>query len=259
MLSECIFHLGFSLGQDAVKDVSALRSQIGFVLGGERGLYYRLSGRDNLRYFAELYGIEPKKIRFRIEELVGLADRADERVAGYSRGMKQRLHLARTLLHEPRVLFLDEPTMGLDPVGARDLREVIKRLQSEQKTILLTTHYMLEADALCQRLAILNEGRMVAQGTPQDLKELVSDLSVVELEVFGAEPHHLDQLRGLDFVDSVAMESQELRQVLRVQTKLGDRAVPGLLASLGNLHVGRVSVREATLEDAYVHLVGRTE
>ena len=217
------------LGHDAVKDAAALRSQIGFVLGGERGLYYRLSGRDNLRYFAELYSIEPRKIRSRIDgllELVGLGDRADERVAGYSRGMKQRLHIARTLLHEPRVLFLDEPTMGLDPVGARNLREVIKRLQSEQKTILLTTHYMFEADALCQRIAILNEGKIVAQGTPQDLKGLVSDLSVVELEVFGAEPQHLDRPRALDFVDSVAIESQDLTQVLRVQTKLGDRAVP---------------------------------
>ena len=118
---------------------------------------------------------------------------------------------------------------------------------------------MFEADALCQRIAILNEGQIVALGTPEELKGLVSDLSVVELEVFGAEPHHLDRLRALDFVDSVSIESQELRQVLRVQTKLGERAVPGLLASLGNLDVGRVSVREATLEDAYVHLVGSNE
>ena len=250
------------LGFDAVKDAAALRFQVGFVLGGDRGLYYRLSGRDNLRYFAELYGIDTKKVRSRIEEmleLVGLRDRADERVAGYSRGMKQRLHIARTLLHDPKVLFLDEPTMGLDPVGARDLREIIKRLQSEQKTILLTTHYMFEADALCQRIAILNEGRIVAQGTPEELKELVSDQSVVELEVFGAETEHLDRLRGLDYVDSVSIESHDLRQVLRVQTKLGERAVPGLLASLENLDVGKVSVREATLEDAYVHLVGESE
>jgi len=190
---------------------------------------------------------------------MGLDDRADERVAGYSRGMKQRLHIARTLLHEPEVLFLDEPTMGLDPVGARDLREIIQRLHSERKTILLTTHYMFEADALCQRIVILNEGRIVAQGTPEELKGSVSDLSVVEVEVFGAEKQHVDRLSALDFVDSVVVGSQELRQVLRVQTKLGDRAVPELLASLDNLHVGRVRVREATLEDAYVHLVGRTE
>jgi ABC-2 type transport system ATP-binding protein len=250
------------LGYDAVKDAATLRSQVGFALGGERGLYYRLSGRENLRYFAELYNIEPRKIRSRMEdalELVGLRDRADERVAGYSRGMKQRLHIARTLLHQPKVLFLDEPTMGLDPVGARDLRETIKRLHSEHKTILLTTHYMFEADALCQRISILNHGVIVAQGTPQDLKQLVSHLSVVELEVLGAEPQHLDRLRALDFVDSVSAESQDLRQVLLVQTKLGDRAVPRLLANLDGLHVSRVRVREATLEDAYVHLVGRTE
>ena len=250
------------LGRDVVTDARYLRSQIGFVLGGERGLYYRLSGRDNLRYFGELYSIEPRKIGSRVEktlELVGLRERADERVVGYSRGMKQRLHIARMLLHEPRILFLDEPTLGLDPVGARELRQVIKDLHSERKTILLTTHYMFEADFLCQRIAILNEGRVVAQGTPQDLKELVSDLSVVELEVFGAGADHLDRLNALDIVDSVVVEDHELRQVFRVQTKLGDRAVPRLLASLDGVDVGRVSVREATLEDAYVRLVGRTE
>lgn len=250
------------LGRDAVKEASALRPQIGFVLGGERGLYYRLSGRDNLRYFAELYSIPPRKIRYRIDEvleLVGLKDRSEERVAGYSRGMKQRLHIARMLMHEPSILILDEPTMGLDPVGARELREVIRNLHSEKKTILMTTHYMFEADALCQRIAILKDGRVAAQGSPQDLKQTVSDLSVVELEVFGAEAEHIDRLRALDFVDSVAVESQELRQVFRVQTQLGDRAVPQLLATLHGLDVGRVSVREATLEDAYVRLVGRTE
>ena len=250
------------LGLDVVKAAAALRPQIGFVFGGERGLYYRLSGRDNLRYFAELYSIEPRRIRSRVDavlDLVGLRARADERVVGYSRGMKQRLHIARTLLHEPRVLFLDEPTMGLDPVGARELRELIGHLHAQRKTILLTTHYMFEADALCQRIAIMNEGRLVAQGTPADLKDLVSDLSVVELEVFGAGPEHLESLRALDFVDSVVLERRELRQVIRVQTKLGSRAVPGLLAGLGGLDVGRVSVREATLEDAYVRLVGRME
>ena len=131
------------LGLDVVKAAAALRPQIGFVFGGERGLYYRLSGRDNLRYFAELYGVEPRKVKSRIDELlhlVGLHQRADERVTGYSRGMKQRLHIARTLLHEPRILFLDEPTLGLDPVGARELREVIGNLHAERKTILLTTH-----------------------------------------------------------------------------------------------------------------------
>ncbi len=250
------------LGLDVVRDAAALRHHIGFVFGGERGLYYRLSGRDNLRYFAELYGVEARRIRSRVDELlelVALDDRADERVMGYSRGMKQRLHLARTLIHDPQILFLDEPTLGLDPVGARELREMIRVLRGEGKTILLTTHYMFEADALCDRIAILDQGRVVAQGTPGDLKGLVGDLSVVELEVFGAEPSHVDRLRSLDGVDSVVVEQQELRQLLRVQTRLGSSALPRLLAGLDGLEVGRVAVREATLEDAYVRLVGRVE
>src|SRR5438132_13662020 len=107
------------MGLDVVRDAKEVRRRIGFVFGGERGLYYRLSGRDNLRYFAELYAVPPREIPRRADELlalVGLTDRADERVEGYSRGMKQRLHLARTLVHHPRVLFLDEPTIGLDPI-----------------------------------------------------------------------------------------------------------------------------------------------
>ena len=235
---------------------------IGFVFGGERGLYYRLSGRDNLRYFAELYRVAPRRIKARVGELleiVGLRDRADERVEGYSRGMKQRLHLARMLLHDPEILFLDEPTIGLDPVGARELREIIRQLHEQRKTILLTTHYMFEADALCQRIAVLSKGRLAALGTPAELKAFVRDLSVVELEVFGATPEIIERLRALDFVDSVVVEQRDLRQVLRVQTPIAERAVQRLLASLGELDVGRVGVREATLEDAYVRLVGKAE
>src|SRR5216117_4604942 len=149
------------LGLDVVKDPREVRKRIGYVFGGERGVYERLSGYDNLRYFAELYGVPPKVQKARIEELlelVGLKGREHERTEGYSRGMKQRLHVARGLLHDPEVLFLDEPTIGLDPVGARELRATIARLQEGGKTILLTTHYMFEADALCDRIAVISQG-----------------------------------------------------------------------------------------------------
>ena len=250
------------VGLDVVHDAGEVRRRIGFVFGGERGLYYRLSGRDNLRYFAELYAVPPREIGPRVEELVelvGLRDRVDERVEGYSRGMKQRLHLARTLLHRPRVIFLDEPTIGLDPIGARELRRIVSDLHQGGATIILTTHYLFEADQLCQRIGVIDKGRLVALGTPSDLKANVSDLSVVELEVFGVDATSLDRLRGLDFVDSVVVEQRELRQLLRVQTRIADRAVAPLLAALGSADVGRVTVREASLEDAYVRLVGRLE
>jgi ABC-2 type transport system ATP-binding protein len=170
--------------------------------------------------------------------------------------MKQRLHVARTLLHDPEVLFLDEPTLGLDPVGARDFRQVILNLQSEKKTILLTTHYMYEADALCDRIAVINHGRIIALDTPGGLKQHVSDLSVVEVETFGAPDATIEKVRALTFVDSLAVEETEKNQMLLVQTKRGAEAVPDILAALGGQRLGRVIVREPTLEDAYVRLVG---
>ena len=246
-------------GLDIVKDANEVRKQIGFIFGGERGLYWRLSAIDNLRYFASLYHVDPEVSKKRIPELlelVGLKGRGDERVQGYSRGMKQRLHVARTLLHDPDILFLDEPTIGLDPVGAREFREVIRNLQSEKKTILLTTHYMFEADSLCERVAVIDKGEIVALDTPSALKKHVRDLSVVEIETFGIDPKVIDDIRKLLFVDALSTREQDHRQLLLVQTERGAEAVPDLIASLEGMRIGRVTVREPTLEDAYVRLVG---
>jgi ABC-2 type transport system ATP-binding protein len=246
-------------GYDVVKKANEVRKRIGFIFGGERGLYWRLSGIDNLRYFASLYHVDPQVAKQRIPyllEMVGLQDRGNERVEGYSRGMKQRLHVARTLLHDPQTLFLDEPTIGLDPVGAREFRQVIRNLQLEKKTILLTTHYMFEADALCQRVAVINHGRIVALDSPEGLKQHVRDLSVIELEVFGIPQEVIERLRSQPYVDALAVENRDQRQVLQVQSLRGSAAVPDLMASLNGVRVGRVQVREPTLEDAYVRLVG---
>jgi len=246
-------------GMDVVKQATEVRKKIGFIFGGERGLYWRLSAEDNLRYFASLYGVDPDVSKKRIPyllELVGLKGRGNEKVEGYSRGMKQRLHVARTLLHDPDLLFLDEPTIGLDPVGARDFRQVILDLQSQKKTILLTTHYMFEADLLCDRIAVINHGRMIALDTPSGLKKHVSDLSVVEMETFGASQAVLAKLRALPFVDALSVEDQDQRQMVTVQTQRGAEAVPDLMSAMEGQRVGRVIVREPTLEDAYVRLVG---
>ena len=246
-------------GFDVVARADEVRKRIGFIFGGERGLYWRLSGVDNLRYFASLYNVDYDITKKRIPyllDMVGLNGRGDEKVQGYSRGMKQRLHVARTLLHDPEVLFLDEPTLGLDPVGAREFRQVILNLQSEKKTILLTTHYMFEADALCDRIAIIDHGRIIASDTPGGLKSHVRDLNVVEVETFGVPDLVIEKLRALPFADALSVEDQGQKQMLLIQTSRGAEAVPDVMSALDGLKVGRVIVREPTLEDAYVRLVG---
>jgi ABC-2 type transport system ATP-binding protein len=246
------------LGYDVVKDAREVRRRIGYVFGGERGVYERLSGYDNLRYFAELYGVPPKEIHPRIDyllDLVGLKGREQERTEGYSRGMKQRLHIARGLLHDPPVVFLDEPTIGLDPVGARELRATIASLTSAGKTILLTTHYMFEADALCDRIAVINRGEIVAHGTPAELKRDVVEGAVVEVEVFGVPDGTVERVRDLNGVTSVSIEEREQAQFLIVQTRPEVELTQSILGTLDGASVGRISRREPTLEDAYVTLV----
>ncbi len=249
------------LGYDVVREAGKVRPRIGFIFGGERGLYWRLSGYDNLVYFANLYHVAPDIQKKRIPQLldlVGLHGRGDEKVQGYSRGMKQRLHIARALVHDPELLFLDEPTMGLDPVGARELRQVIRSLQAQNKTILLTTHYMFEADELCQRVGVINHGKLVALDTPDGLKRYVQDLSVVEFEILGIPSDALDCIKELDGVNMVSVENREQKQALRVHTAHGAAMVAPIVNTLQGLglHVDNVIVREPTLEDAYVRLVG---
>ena len=246
------------LGLDVVENAREVRKRIGYVFGGERGVYERLSGYDNLRYFAELYGVPPRDQKRRIEELlelVGLKGREHERAEGYSRGMKQRLHVARGLLHDPEVLFLDEPTIGLDPVGARDVRAMIASLTDAGKTVLLTTHYMFEADALCDRIAVITQGEIVAEGTPEQLKRGVAEGTVVEVEVYGVGDETLARVRGLGGVTAVAVEEREQAQVLVVQTGPGAQLTQAILGCLNGAEIGRISHREPTLEDAYVALV----
>ena len=144
----------------------------------------------------------------------------------------------------------------MDPVGAREFRQVIRDLQAENKTILLTTHYMFEADALCQRIAVINQGRIVALDSPEGLKQHVRDLSVIEVEMYGIGQELIDRIRKESFVDAVAVENRDQRQVLLVPSFRGAEAVPDLMAALEGVKVGHVLVREPTLEDAYVRLVG---
>lgn len=164
------------LGYDTFGQEKEIRKKINFIFGGELGVYRRLSARDNLKYFANLYLIEKSVAEERIEKLlklVGLEESADQLTETYSKGMIQRLQIARGLINEPDIIFMDEPTVGLDPLGAKMLRDIIKELKAQGKTILLTTHYMYEAEELCNRVALMKKGKIIALDTPEGLKQSV--------------------------------------------------------------------------------------
>jgi ABC-2 type transport system ATP-binding protein len=246
------------LGYDVSKQAFEVRKRIGLILGGERGLYYRITGRQNLRYFADLYGVpiqeREKKIK-EVLELVGLSDRADERVEDYSRGMKQKLHIAKGIIHDPELIFMDEPTIGLDPQASRDTRKMIQALIDQGKTIMLTTHYMYEADELCDRVGVITKGKIVAIDTPEGLKSLVKDTGVIEVEGFGLTDREVEAIKKLEGVRAVSATMDPEKQVLRVQV-----CDPGeMLTPVANLLHDRkvigMKVKEPTLEDAYLWLV----
>jgi ABC-2 type transport system ATP-binding protein len=169
--------------------------------------------------------------------------------------MRQRLHIARGLLHDPDVLFLDEPSIGIDPVGARELRATIGALTEQGKTVLLTTHYMFEADELCDRIAVIRSGEIVAEGTPQELKDNVVGGRVLEVETYGVDDATVSAIGGLPEIRSVALEERGQLQVLLVQGAGSADVTQPVLSLLGEVRVGRVTAREPTLEDAYVELV----
>lgn len=246
------------LGHDIEKDVTQIREKIGIVLGGERGLYTRVNAIDNLRYFADLYGV-PTSIRDkRIKELLqfmGLWDRARDRVETFSKGMKQRLHLARGLINDPQLIFMDEPTIGLDPEIAKETRTMIKELIEKGKTVLLTTHYMFEADELCKRVAIIRNGEIVALDTPSGLKKYVMDTSVVEVEGFGITETEVAKFKEVSEVLAVSADLSENKQVLKLQTAKGSEIISEVQEILKNSRIYDLKIKEPTLEDAYLRLV----
>jgi ABC-2 type transport system ATP-binding protein len=247
------------MGLDVVQQTAEVRKHIGFAFSGSRGLYNRLTAIQNLKYFAELYALDPQSTRKRIPELlelVGLGTRGDDKVETYSSGMTQRLHLARALLHDPEVLFLDEPTVGIDPVGARELRQTIKTLISLGKTILLTTHYMAEAEELCNRIAIINKGRIVALDSPDSLKRHISGDSVIEATIGTAQAHVLlDVLRGLKGNTNVELKNSTEPEKICIRTPEPARVLELLSPFLNPQTIQELEVRNQTLEDVYVTII----
>jgi ABC-2 type transport system ATP-binding protein len=241
-------------GHDIVDDPIAARECLGITTGGERTLYWKLSGRDNLRYFAALYGLSSEEADMRINylmKIMGLEDRQDERIEKYSTGMRQKVSISRALIHDPPVLLLDEPTLGLDPSFSRFIRSFIKKdlNQKQGKTIVLTTHYMDEADQLCDRIAIMNEGKIVVVDTPEALKKKIPHDEVLEVKCLGhADFSGIGQRVYADSADGVTIYRIHAENVEDIMTEVIQAAQSARILSM--------NVTKPTLEDVFIHLTG---
>jgi ABC-2 type transport system ATP-binding protein len=243
----------FVSGHDVVAETRAVRPLIGIVFGGERGLYTRLSARQNLEYWGALYRLSGSQIKARsavLLERVGLTERADQRVEEFSRGMKQRLHLARGLMGDARVLFLDEPTTGMDPLAAREFRTLIGELKGEGRTILLTTHDMVEAETVCDRVTLIDRGRILATETPRTLGSLISRFQRIDVE--GASEALIADIELVTGVSAVAVQPDGS---VRIEV-MEDGATTVVLKRLVDAGVTSVKTSLPSLEEVYVQMIG---
>lgn len=244
-------------GYDIRRKPKDVRRTIG-VVPQEVALYDNLTAAENLTYFGKLHGVESKRLRKRIDKLlklVRLKNRANDRLKSFSGGMKDRLNLVVGLIHEPRLLFLDEPTTGLDPQARLAVWEVIKQLQAEGVSILLTTHYMEEADHLCDRVAIMDNGKIIACDPPAVLKRSIGKLEVIEVKATGMPNALLAKLRRLRGVKEVVQTSKGLRLL----TPTADAIIGQVVSSITSkkVRIDSLNVVQPTLEDVFIKLTGK--
>lgn len=238
------------------KDDEGIRSIIG-VCPQNSTLDIELTAYDNLDFYGNLLNVDEQMLPERIRELlemVGLTDRAHMPVKTFSGGMRRKLEIVRAFLHHPLILFLDEPTIGLDPESRREVWQQIARLNTENTTIILTTHYMDEAEKLCNRIAFMNRGRLIALDTPENLKRVIPTGELIEIGYATLNPAVLPVLRKWEDVRSVEVQDQ----LLRISVQNGSRVLPLVLADLEQhaVKVLSITTRAPSLEDVFIYLTG---
>jgi len=247
------------LGHDVFGGEKFIRPKINFVFGGERSLYWRLSAVDNLKYFADLYLIPRREQVELIESLltkVGLHEVQNQKVESYSKGMKQRLQIARALLNQPEVIFLDEPTIGLDPVGARDLRKIIRTISASGTTVLLTTHYMQEAEEMCDRIAMINKGELIALNSVDGLKNMIDQPTKLRVPYERFSALELQRIKSFEAVDKVIQMDKS--NFVDIHSGEADVALSEIVANFGRDKIKGIQILDVNLEDVYIELVGES-
>lgn len=232
-----------------LKDPIKVKSMIGY-LPEEPNLYERFKARDLLKYFGELYGVPGEKLDDRVNELlelVGMEKRAEHRINTFSKGLRQRIGIARALIHDPEIIIFDEPTMGLDPATSISIRSFIDGLKGE-KTIILCTHYMDEADALCDRVAILNGGKIRDMGTPDYLKEKIHGQTILQMKIKTPDVD-AEKISSFSSVENVNLKGNELSVSLNSKNEISD------IINLVGHDLISVNTKEPTLEDVFIHTI----
>jgi ABC-2 type transport system ATP-binding protein len=250
------------MGMDVVEESQKIRQLINMVSGGESSGYGLLTVRENLWMFSQFYGIPTKQANQRIMELlkvVGLEDRANTKSSDLSTGLRQKMNIVRGFMTDPQILFLDEPTLGLDVHASRDVRQFVRKWVDDDptRTLLLTTHYMVEADELCDRVAIINQGRILACDTPRALKHQLMKDAIFNLHISALDEADFATLKAMPEVRLATMKQQEIGAEVEIALN-DDSGISSLIVFLTEkgIRILNLHKREPTLEDVFVSLVG---
>lgn len=246
-------------GNSVSKKPGAVKRVLG-VVPQEIALYETLTARENLAFWGKMYGLGGKDLSAAVDralELAGLADRAKERIDKYSGGMKRRINIAAGILHTPRVLLMDEPTVGIDPQSRNHILEQVKELNAAGMTVLYTSHYMEEVEFLCDRIAIVDHGKVIAMGTLDELRAMIGDADVVAVEL--DEPLAAEVVVQIGLIPGVS-KADAVESTLQVLSADGGAVLAPVVAALGQAgaHVRGVEVTEPNLESVFLHLTGKS-
>ena len=245
------------MGHSIRSDPTGVKSVLG-VVPQDLALYEDLTARENLSFWGKMYGLRGSKLKLRVDEVlevIGLRDRANERVNKYSGGMKRRVNIGVALLHKPKVIYMDEPTVGIDPQSRRNILDSVMALKNEGMTVLYTTHYMEEAQELSDHVAIMDHGKLIACGTHEELVKLVGQQTRIDLTLNGDSENVMGAWKNIDGVSRVSSEDG----LVTVLVKDSNQILPHLFEAAAQLsiRITSVDIREPNLEALFLHLTGR--
>ncbi|MCX8130036.1 MAG: ABC transporter ATP-binding protein [Clostridia bacterium] len=230
---------------------------LGFV-PQEIALYPTLTAKENLVFWGRMYGLRGKLLSQRVDEaleIAGLKDRSKERIETYSGGMKRRINIAAALLHHPKILIMDEPTVGIDPQSRNHILETVVKLNKDGMTVIYTSHYMEEVEFLCTRVAIIDHGKIIAAGTKEELRSLVGDSDIINIETSNANNSIIDKIKSISGIDEVCHENGKIKMIVRNADILLAKVISIFDSERCKIH--SINVEQSNLESVFLHLTGR--